>query len=89
MVSLEREWIPRRPMHSMYIRPTSICMDNKIGIGKVFDSKTYVVLCPVGPYYPKGFAPTKLYCDTNNVRSWPLGFGDKKLGSNYAPTLKP
>ena len=76
-------------MHSLYIRPTSISMDNKIGIDRVHNFKTFVVLSPVGPYYPKGFAPNKLYCDTDHVRSWPKGFGDKKLGSNYAPTLKP
>jgi branched-chain amino acid aminotransferase len=76
-------------MHSLYIRPTSICMDNKIGLGRIRNMKTYVILSPVGPYYPRGFVPLKLYCDTEHVRSWPQGFGDKKLGSNYAPTLRP
>lgn len=58
-------------MHSVYIRPTSICMDNKIGLGRVHNMKTYVILSPVGPYYPRGFVPLKLYCDTDHVRSWP------------------
>ena len=93
LIKIEKGWIPiNKPKdqpHSLYIRPTSICMDDKIGLGRVYDSKTFVVLSPVGPYYPRGFAATKLYCDTDNVRSWPKGFGDKKLGSNYAPTLKP
>lgn len=88
LVEIEKDWIPDKPMHSMYIRPTSICMDNKIGLSSVKRAKTYVVLSPVGPYYPRGFMPVKLYCDTENVRAWPLGFGDKKIGGNYAPTLK-
>jgi branched-chain amino acid aminotransferase len=88
LIKVEKKWIPNKPMHSLYIRPTSICMDNKIGISKIAKMKTFVVLSPVGPYYPGGFVPTKLYCDTNHVRAWPLGFGDKKLGGNYAPTLK-
>lgn len=50
--------------------------------------KTFVCLSPVGPYYPRGFKPVKLYCDTKVVRAWPKGFGDKKVGGNYAPTLK-
>lgn len=50
--------------------------------------KTFVCLSPVGPYYPRGFKPVKLYCDTKVVRAWPAGFGDKKVGGNYAPTLK-
>ena len=88
LIKVEKDWIPDRPLHSLYIRPTSICMDNKIGLSSVKKMKTFVVLCPVGPYYPRGFVPTKLYCDTNNVRAWPLGFGDKKVGANYAPTMK-
>lgn len=63
-------------------------MDNNLGIGNIEKMKTFIVLSPVGPYYPKGFVPVKLYCDTTIVRSWPSGFGDKKIGGNYAPTLK-
>lgn len=64
LIKLEKDWIPNRPMHSLYIRPTSIAMDNKLGLSTVNKSKTFVVLCPVGPYYPRGFQPVKLYCDT-------------------------
>jgi branched-chain amino acid aminotransferase len=80
LVKIEKEWIPRRPLHSLYIRPTSISMDSKLALGKVEKSKTFAVMSPVGPYYPGGFVPVKLYCDTTCVRAWPQGFGDKKLG---------
>lgn len=88
LIDLERDWIPNRPSHSMYLRPTSIAMDNSVGISTIRKMKTFVVLSPVGPYYPRGFVPVKLYCDTAVVRAWPNGFGDKKIGGNYAPTLK-
>ena len=102
LLKMEKEWLGygfpgrlRRPGHrciakgrSLYIRPTSICMDNRLGISSVTKMKTFVVLSPVGPYYSKGFNPIKLYCDTKVVRAWPGGFGDKKVGGNYAPTLK-
>jgi branched-chain amino acid aminotransferase len=88
LIDLERDWIPNRPDHSLYIRPTSISMDDNIGMSSVSKMKTFVVLSPVGPYYPRGFVPVKLYCDTNIVRAWPFGFGDKKIGGNYAPTLQ-
>jgi branched-chain amino acid aminotransferase len=55
-------------------------MDNRLSLSKVEKCKTFIILCPVGPYYPKGFVPVKLYCDTQAVRAWPQGFGDKKLG---------
>jgi len=32
LIRLDKDWIPHRPMHSMYIRPTSIAMDNRLGI---------------------------------------------------------
>ena len=88
LIDLDRDWIPKRPLHSMYIRPNSIAMDNTLGLSQINRMKTFVVLSPVGPYYPRGFVPVKLYCDTQVVRAWPQGFGDKKVGGNYAPTLK-
>lgn len=63
-------------------------MDNKLGLSRVTKSKTFIILSPVGPYYPRGFVPVKLFCDTSVIRAWPNGFGDKKIGGNYAPTLK-
>jgi branched-chain amino acid aminotransferase len=32
LIELDKDWIPERPLHSMYIRPFSIAMDNKIGM---------------------------------------------------------
>ena len=32
LLDLDRDWMPHRPMHSMYIRPNSIAMDNRLGI---------------------------------------------------------
>jgi branched-chain amino acid aminotransferase len=55
-------------------------MDNELGIKQVTKCKTFIVLSPVGPYYPRGFVPVNLFCDVNAVRAWPLGPGDKKIG---------
>jgi len=32
LLDIDREWMPHRPLHSMYIRPNSIAMDNKMGL---------------------------------------------------------
>ena len=88
LIEVEKGWIPDKPLHSLYIRPTSICMDDKLGLSSVSKSKTFIILSPVGPYYPRGFVPVKLFCDTSVIRAWPNGFGDKKVGGNYAPTLR-
>ena len=31
----------------------------------------------------------QLFVDEVNVRAWPGGAGDDKVGSNYAPTISP
>lgn len=80
LIELEKDWIPNRPMHSLYLRPTSISMDDSLGLSKIRKSKTFLILSPVGPYYPRGFMPVKLFCDTSVIRAWPSGFGDKKIG---------
>jgi branched-chain amino acid aminotransferase len=32
LVKLDKDWIPSKPLHSLYIRPTSICMDDRLGL---------------------------------------------------------
>lgn len=46
-------------------------------------------MSPVGPYFPSGLQPISLYLDERNVRAWPGGVGNNKVGTNYAPTIGP
>ena len=46
-------------------------------------------MAPVGPYFPTGLTPISLFLDERNVRAWPGGVGNNKVGSNYAPTIGP
>ena len=55
-------------------------MDDRLGMSRIQKSKTFVILSPVGPYYPRGFVHVKLFVDKNVIRAWPSGFGDKKIG---------
>lgn len=88
LMDIERDWIPKKPLHSIYLRPVSIAMDTKLGLSKVEKMRTWISLSPVGPYFSSGFKPVKLYCMSNFVRAWPGGYGDKKIGGNYAPTMR-
>ena len=36
-----------------------------------------------------GLTPVRLFLDERNVRAWPGGVGDHKMGGNYAPTILP
>jgi branched-chain amino acid aminotransferase len=89
LVKIDREWLPRRPMHSLYIRPTGISMENSLGVKPPSSIKLFTIMSPVGPYYPAGFKPVSIQVSTTHARAWPGGSGDKKLGCNYGPTIYP
>lgn len=81
MIKLEKDWIPTKRGYSLYIRPTFISMTNQLGVIPPKESKVFVVLSPVGPYFPTGFTAIKILCSENVLRSWPGGFGYAKLGA--------
>ena len=89
LIELEQDWIPNKPHHSLYIRPTGISWENTLGIKPALKAKIFTILSPVGPYYPRGFVPVKLFCDTDVVRAFPNGHGAHKIGGNYGPTIRP
>eukprot|EP00484_Ammonia_sp_Unknown_P000825 CAMPEP_0197020616 /NCGR_PEP_ID=MMETSP1384-20130603/1442_1 /TAXON_ID=29189 /ORGANISM="Ammonia sp." /LENGTH=410 /DNA_ID=CAMNT_0042448277 /DNA_START=36 /DNA_END=1268 /DNA_ORIENTATION=+ len=89
LLKVDREWIPNSYGYSLYIRPTIISTFPFIGVAAAQNVKLYTILSPVGPYYPEGFKPVSLYASDKYVRAWPGGVGNKKLGSNYGPTIRP
>jgi branched-subunit amino acid aminotransferase/4-amino-4-deoxychorismate lyase len=44
-----------------------------IGVGPPNEALLFVILSPVGPYYPNGFKPVSLYGTTEFVRAAPGG----------------
>lgn len=48
----------------------------------------YAILCPVGDYFKADSdGAISLLADPRYTRAWPGGCGDRKMGSNYAPTI--
>jgi len=89
LVLADKDWIPEGKGYSMYIRPTLISTQRTLGVGPAQTALLFVIMSPVGPYYPTGFKPVKLLADSLNVRAYPGGTGGFKLGGNYAPTIAP
>ncbi|XP_074427602.1 branched-chain-amino-acid aminotransferase, mitochondrial isoform X4 [Larus michahellis] len=88
LVRLEQEWVPPGPGTSLYIRPTFIGTEPSLGVAPPGRALLFVILCPVGPYFPGGhFSPVGLLADPSHVRAWPGGAGNCKLGGNYGPTI--
>jgi len=88
LVLLEREWIPRSRGSSLYIRPTIVAIDPFLGVRPSSTYVFYIILSPVGAYYPEGFNPVKIWVSEEYVRAVRGGVGEAKCAGNYAGSLK-
>jgi len=59
LILLDREWIPKSPGTSLYIRPTMIATEPFLGVRPATRYLFYVILGPVGSYYPEGLNPVR------------------------------
>lgn len=87
LVITEKDWIPRGRGTSLYIRPTMIATEKALGVHPANEYLFYIIVCPVGAYYPEGFNPTKILVTTEYVRAAPGGVGFCKAAGNYAASL--
>lgn len=89
LVLLDQDFVPQGAGYSLYLRPTMIGTTASLGVGVPDRALIYVIASPVGPYYSLGFKPVLLEATDYAVRAWPGGCGNRKLGANYAPCIKP
>jgi branched-chain amino acid aminotransferase len=87
LILLDRNWIPTSAGTSLYIRPTMIANEPALGVRPSRQYLFYIILSPVGAYYPEGFNPTRIYVSDEYVRAVKGGSGDAKTSCNYGPTL--
>lgn len=87
LVLLEKDWIPHGAGTSLYIRPTMIATEVALGVHPSTRYLFFIIVGPVGAYYPEGFSPTKIYVSEKYTRSTPGGVGDRKAAGNYAASL--
>ncbi len=88
VVKVDQDWIPDREGYSLYVRPFIIATEPFLGVRAAHEYLFIVILSPVGPYYPGGLAPTKIYVEDKYVRAVEGGTGEAKIGGNYAASLK-
>src|SRR6195952_5340508 len=53
LVDLDRDWIPARPNHSLYIRPFMFATDPYLGVAPSTTYKYMILTGPTGPYFSK------------------------------------
>jgi len=83
----DRDWIPKAPGTSLYIRPTVIATDAHLGVRPSKSYLFYIILSPVGAYYPEGFEPVRIMVTDQFVRAAAGGVGEAKTAANYAASL--
>jgi branched-chain amino acid aminotransferase len=88
LLALDRDWVPRAPGASLYIRPAMIATEAAVGLHPANEYLFFIICCPVGAYYAEGFSPTRIAVEDRYVRAAAGGVGDVKTGGNYAASLK-
>ncbi|MFH0822610.1 MAG: branched-chain amino acid aminotransferase [Pseudomonadota bacterium] len=87
VIRKDRDWIPKAPGTSLYVRPTVIATDPFLGVRPSMAYLFYIVMSPVGAYYPEGFQPVKILVTDKYVRACRGGVGEAKTAANYAASL--
>jgi branched-chain amino acid aminotransferase len=87
LLDIDRDWVPGADGASLYIRPTMIASEAALGVRPAREYLFYIILSPVGAYYPEGFNPVKIYVTDNYVRAVKGGVGNVKTAGNYAASI--
>jgi branched-chain amino acid aminotransferase len=84
LIDLDKNWIPARQDHSLYIRPFMFSSDEVIGVKPSDAYKFMILLSPTGPYYA---APMRIYVEEKYVRAVEGGVGFAKAAGNYGAAM--
>lgn len=83
----DRDYIPKGTDLSLYIRPTLVGLDERLGVKSPEKAMLFILLSPTGLYFHE--ANPKLYATHKWSRACKGGVGDVKCGGNYAASIMP
>ncbi len=86
LVEIDKNWIPAKEHHSLYIRPIMFSSDEMIGVRPSEKYKFMIILSPTGPYYS---VPMKICVEEKYSRAAPGGVGFAKNAGNYGAAMYP
>lgn len=87
LLEIEIDWIPTQEGTSLYIRPYIVATESFLGVRPSHQYKLFIILSPVGAYYPEGLKPVKILVEDTFVRAVAGGLGEVKTMANYAASL--
>jgi branched-chain amino acid aminotransferase len=86
VVDIDRDWVPAKPNHSMYIRPFMFATDPYLGVAPSGTYKYMVLIGPTGPYFSKTL---RVKIETYYTRAAEGGMGYAKSAGNYGGSMLP
>jgi branched-chain amino acid aminotransferase len=86
LIELDKNWIPAKEDHSLYIRPLMFATDTQLGVRPSDTYKFLIILSPAGPYFS---APMKIAVEEKYTRAAPGGVGFAKNAGNYGGSMLP
>jgi len=84
LIALDKDWIPTKKDHSLYIRPVMFAVDTVLGVRPSENYKFLILLSPTGPYYA---SPMKIMVEEKYTRAAPGGVGFSKNAGNYGGSM--
>lgn len=87
IVTVDKNWIPKKRGESLYIRPFSFGTGNFLGVSASDTYKFIIILSPVASYYKEGLNPVKIIVEVDRVRAVRGGLGAAKTAANYAASM--
>jgi len=76
LIDLDKDWIPTKPDHALYIRPFMFSTDVMLGVRPSETYKFMILLSPTGPYFAN---PMKILVEEMYTRAAPGGVGFQKM----------
>jgi branched-chain amino acid aminotransferase len=87
LVSIDGEWVPSAPEHSLYLRPFMYASEVGLGVRPSSEVTFLLIGSPSGSYFPSGVRPVTVWLSEDFIRAAPGGTGEAKTGGNYAGGL--
>jgi branched-chain amino acid aminotransferase len=84
LIALDKDWIPAKKDHSLYVRPVMFSTDDMLGVRPSDSYKFLIILSPTGPYFVE---PMKILVEENFTRAAPGGVGFSKNAGNYGGSM--
>ncbi|RYG23022.1 MAG: branched-chain amino acid aminotransferase, partial [Chitinophagaceae bacterium] len=84
LIDIDKNWIPGKKEHSLYIRPFMFSSDAMLGVRPSETYKFIIILSPTGPYYAQAM---KIMVEEQYTRAAPGGVGFSKNAGNYGGSM--